>query len=259
MSSHLSNESLDRAKGGDLPGALQLAKKALWLDPENAIADYNLGLLLADAGSFEAAILQLRKAISLAPLNSSFYLSLAKLEEKAGNASAASAALDRASQLNPGDPNLQRTKSELEALLKTISPAEPRANSPMEFAFGAPADSADGHLVFATQLNKEGDLLGAVGELLHATSLGPQRSEIRYNLAIARAQLGQSDQAELDFRKVLLQSPSDVEARMAIGSLLFGANDYIAAASEFRRVLEIQPGNQEAARLLAKCPTAPIP
>jgi Flp pilus assembly protein TadD len=129
----------------------------------------------------------------------------------------------------------------------------------VEFPFGAPADTADGHLLFATQLNKEGDLLGAVGELLRATSLRPERSEIRYNLAMERAQLGQSEQAELDFRKVLLLSPSNVEARIAIGSLLFGAKDYNAAASEFLRALEIEPGNQEAARLLAKCPTAPSP
>jgi tetratricopeptide (TPR) repeat protein len=80
MSSHLSNESLDRAKTGDLVGALQLAKKALWLNPENAIADYNFRLLLADAENFEPAVLELRKAISLAPLKSSFYVSLAKVE-----------------------------------------------------------------------------------------------------------------------------------------------------------------------------------
>jgi tetratricopeptide (TPR) repeat protein len=84
MSSHLSNESLAHAKSGDLPGAIQLGRKALWLDPQNAIADYNLGLLLADAGNLDASIFEIRKAISLAPLNGAFYADFAKVQEKAG-------------------------------------------------------------------------------------------------------------------------------------------------------------------------------
>ena len=256
MSSHLSNESLDKAKTGDIPGAIQLAKKALWLDPENAIADYNLGLLLADAGNFEASIFQLRKAISLAPLESSFYVSLAKVEEHAKNPGAAQEALARAMQLDPDSADLHKTWEEFGASTASIQLAMPRAEIPLEFPFGAPADTADGHFAFATQLSKEGDLLGAVGELLRATTMRPESSNIRYNLAVARAQLGQPDQAELDFRNVLIQSPSNVDAHMGLGSLLFEAKNYEAAASEFSRVLELQPANQEAARLLEKCPKA---
>ena len=259
MSSHLSNESLDHAKAGDLPGALQVAKKALWLDPENAIADYNFGLLLADAGKFESSILELRKAISLTPLNPSFYVSLAKVEEKARNPRAALEAFERARQLNPGDRDLQETKAELDALEASAPPGKSLNETKMEFPFGALSDTADGHLLFATQLSKEGDFLGSVGELLRASNLHPERSDLRYNVAVARAELGQLDQAELDFRKALLQSPSNTEARVALGSVLFAEKDYGSAASEFRHVLEVEPGNQEAARLLAKCPASPNP
>ena len=257
MSSHLSNESLDHAKAGDLPGAIQIAKKALWLDPENAIADYNLGLLLADAGHFEASILQLRKAVSLAPLKSSFYISMAQVEEKARNPRAAREAFERARRMNPDDSDLQKTAAELGSSEDSVQQKVSSTETRMNFPFGAPTDTADGHLAFATQLSKEGDFLGAIGELLRSTNLSPERSDLRYNLAVARAQLGQFDQAELDFRKVLLQSASNVEARVALGSVLFAKKDYGAAATEFRLVLQLEPGNQEAARLLAKCLTTP--
>ncbi|GEM_PF-3058048 len=254
MSSHLSNESLNRAKLGDVSGAIQDAKKSLWLDPSNSIADYNLGLLLADAGNFEGAAFQIRKAISLAPLRSSFYVSLARVEEKAGNPRKARDVLERAMNLNPGDPDIKKEIENPEMSRVLTQPTATTVDSSMEFPFGAVADTADGHLAFATQLSKEGDFLGSVGELLRASAMRPERSDLRYNLAVAWAQLGQLDQAELEFRKALLQSPSDVRTRIALGSLLLAAKDCLGAVAEFRRALEIQPANQEAVHLLEQCP-----
>jgi Flp pilus assembly protein TadD len=86
-----------------------------------------------------------------------------------------------------------------------------------------------------------------------ALSLQPAESNIRYNLAVAETQIGQADRAELELRTVLLQAPDSVEAHIALGSLLFQAKDFANAAEEFRRVLALQPGNQEAARLLKQC------
>ena len=254
MSTHLSNESLDQAKKGDLQGAIQLARKALWLDPENAIADYNLGLLLADAGNLQASIFQLRKAISLAPVKSAFYADFARVQEKAGDPHAALVSLRTAVQMDPTNQVLQaRLKALEESARPSSHQATARARDP--FFFGAPADTADGHFAFATQLSKEGDFLGAIGEMLRALSFEPGRSDIRYNLAVAETQIGQVDRAELELRTALLQSPDSVEARVALGSLLFQNGDFANAEAEFRRVLALQPSNQLAAQLIKQCQT----
>lgn len=251
MSSHLSNESLNQAKAGNLPGAIEDARKAVWLNPSNPAANYNLGLLLADSGRFEAALLQFRKAISLAPLTAAIYGSFARAEEKLGNVDAARAAMAKAIHLNPDDPALQARAHTLQAQL--AAHPDSSSQSSLDFPWGAGTDTADGHLAFATQLSKEGDFLGAVGELIRATAMQPARSDLRYSLGVVRAQLGQLDEAELDFRKALRQTPTDPKVRSALGAVLFSAKKYADAAREYRSILAADPHNQDAARMLAHC------
>lgn len=255
MAAHLSNESLDRAKSGDAVGALELARKSLWLDPSSAIANYNLGLLLADAGNFEASALELRKAISLAPLRAAFYVSLAEVERQRAHLPAARANLAQALRLHPGDSQAQKLLAELGSTPElTQAPPGPAGSGSELNQF---PDTADGHISFASLLSRQGDLLGAVGELLRACALDPARRDTHMQLGVLRAQLNQTDQAELEFRKALLQSPSDAAAHVALASLLFSMQKYPEAAAELRQALQIQPGNPEAARLLAKLPVHP--
>jgi len=252
MSSHLSNESLNRAKSGDLLDAMQTARKAVDLDPDNAIALYNLGLLLADSGDLETASRQLRKAISLAPLQVQFYVSLARMQEMMKRRSDAIISLSHAVGLNPTDPNLELKLREL----KTTSPStadKTISADDVPFQYGARSDSADDHFAFATELSKEGDLSGAVGELLRALTLRPARSDIRYNLAVAYIGLGRYSDAELELWKVLRGTPNSVEAHIALGTVLLQEKEKDHAAEEFRRALSLEPANREAAQLLRVC------
>jgi protein O-GlcNAc transferase len=252
MSSHLSNQSLDRARTGDIPAAIDLARKAVWLDPANALANFNLGLLLADAGNLEASMSEIRKAISLAPFRTVFYVNLARVQERANDRNEAMNTLRRAMQMDPADPDIQICLKQLETSnLRNPQHCSSAVADP--FPFGAPSDTADGHFAFATQLSKEGDFVGAIGEMLRALMLAPTRSDIRYNLAIAEIQIGQYDRAESELRSALRLSPDSVATHIALGSLLFQARDLAKAASEFRKALALEPGNQQAARLLREC------
>lgn len=253
MSSHLSNESLNSAKGGDIQAAIQLARKAVWLDPTNAVANFNLGLLLADAGSLEASIYQMRKAISLAPFRTAFYLNLARAQEKANDPAGAIKTIHKAMQIDPGNPTVEASLKKLETNGAELPSSQQSSKNDDPFAFGAPSDTANDHFAFATQLSEQGDFVGAIGEMLRALILAPARSDIRYNLAVAETQIGQYDRAELELRTVLRFSPDSVPAHLALGSLLFQKDDLANAAAEFKRVLLLQPDNQQAARLLPQC------
>jgi tetratricopeptide (TPR) repeat protein len=252
-SSHLSNESLDLAKKGDFRGAIRSAREALVLQPDNAIAHYNLGLLLADSGELGSGILELRKAISLAPLESSFYVNFSRMKEKMKDRGGAIDSLSQAVLLGPVDRDLQARLNALQnAPLSSNQSQSPKARAAL-FPYGASSNTAADHFAFATRLSKEGDLSGAVGEVLRALTLQPGRSDIRYNLAVAYTGMGEYDKAELELRKVLLQSPDSVEAHVALGALLLQGKDDVDAAVEFRQVLALEPGNREAARLLSQC------
>ena len=63
--------------------------------PDNALAHYNLGLVLADEGELTAGTAQVIRAISLAPLEVRFYVSLGRLFRQNGDASRARATFER--------------------------------------------------------------------------------------------------------------------------------------------------------------------
>ena len=254
LSSRLSNESLDRAQQGYMQAAMETARKAIWLNPANALANFNLGLLLADTGDLPASTHQLRKAISLAPFRTSFYLDLAKVQEKSGDPEGAMATLDQAKRVDPNNQELNtRLKTHTIASVAG-SPASRHDSAPArQFAFGAPSDNADGHFAFATRLSEEGDFLGAIGEMRQALIFAPTRSDIRFSSAVAAIQIGRKDEAEFELRNVLRLTPASAPAHLALGSLLFEGKDMATAAAEFQEVLRIQPGNAQALKLLKEC------
>jgi tetratricopeptide (TPR) repeat protein len=257
-SSHLSNESLDLAKNGDFPSAIRSAREAVVLEPENAIAHYNLGLLLADSGDLGSGLLEIRKAISLSPLEIPFYVNLSKMQEKTKDIESAIDSLRQAVRLSPADHEFESKLKALQAVSARPKQSQELSATVIQFPRGATSDTAVDHFAFATQLSKEGDLLGAIGEMLRALTLQPGQIEIRYNLAVAYTEKGEYDRAELELRKVLMQFSDSVEAHLALGVLLLQGKDDVEAAAEFRQVQVLQPGNQEAARLLGQCSTIVI-
>jgi tetratricopeptide (TPR) repeat protein len=261
QSSHLSNESLELAKQGNFNNAIESARQAVGLEPESSVPHYNLALLLADAGQLRPAVLELRKAISLAPLHASFYVNLSRMQQELGDATGALDSLHRAAQL---DPNTSVRDAEAKILHAALPKAHASRDSQEKIVmpYGAPTDTPADHFAFATQLSREGDLEGAIGELLRSVALEPDRGDLRYNLAVAYAQAGQNERAELEFRKVLLLKTTNTDsaqAHLALGATLLQMKEFAPAAVELRRVLSLQPHNQEAAQLLSQCSQNAVP
>jgi tetratricopeptide (TPR) repeat protein len=258
QSTHLSNQSLELAKQGDFTKAVATARQAIQLQPDNGIAHYNLGLLLADSGDLPSAIAEVRKAISLSPMRPSLYTSLANMQQKANNRAAAIDSLQHALLLDPINPRTATLLREFEAD-PSAAKQEVATGKPLPFVYGATEDTASGHFAFATDLSRQGDLHGAVGELLYSLTLEPARGDIRYNLAVAYTQLGQYESAELELRKVLFVDASSVPTHIALGTLLLQNKDVSDAATEFRNALTLEPDNKQAPQLLSQCQIAAKP
>lgn len=254
QSSHLSNESLDLAKSGNFLAAINSAKQAVSLEPDNAAAHFNLGLLLADSGQLPSAILELRKAISLQPLQSRFYVDMSRMQELTKDREGAIDSLRQAALLDPSNVEIAEQLKSLLAKDQASQPEQSAATiKKAPFRYGAPSNTVNGHFAFGNQLVAEGDPLGAIGEFLRALEIQPNNSEVRYKLALTYLKIGDDTKAELELRKVLMLSPDSAAAHMTLGKLLCKRKDETDAASEFKAVLLIQPGNWKAKQLLSGC------
>jgi tetratricopeptide (TPR) repeat protein len=81
----LSNAGLAAARRGDFAAAVQSLEEAVRKKPDSAVAHYNLGLVLADAGHLDWGIIEVRKAISLAPLEKKMQASLGRMLARTGS------------------------------------------------------------------------------------------------------------------------------------------------------------------------------
>lgn len=219
QSSQMSNQGLQLASKGDMAGAAAALRAAITLKPEYGVPHFNLGLIRADMGQTAGAIQELSKAVSLLPGQAAPWFELGRVLNLAKDDRGALEAVAWAAHLDPSNTTIQSELTRLRLSVPT------HANSAaMEVVarprVGAAADTAAAHFDFAGQLSARGDFEGAVGELLRSLALQPGMRQARRNLAAAYGNLGQNDRAILEYRKLLLVSPDDAAARVALEKIL---------------------------------------
>ncbi len=252
----LSNEGLQMASRGDPAGAIRVLRQAIALRPDYGVARYNLGLILADAGDLAAARGALIKAVSLLPARARLWFDLGRVLALMGDQEGAVQAVSWAVRLSPAD---QRFAAELSTLRSHAPPAAAHADPVAdgreggEPRFGALSDTVDAHRAFAGELRRQGDLEGAVGELLRALALDPGSSKARLDLAADYGSLSRWDRAAEEYRKVLLVvGQEDAGVHLALGNALLAGGHAPEAVDEFRFALKLKPHAEAAQAGLAK-------
>ncbi len=84
-----------------------------------------------------------------------------------------------------------------------------------------------------------------------ALKLDPNNLNLRFFSLITNLQSKKLDQALEDLNLALEKNPADIYARMARGRLLMIREEYKKSASDFKKVLQIQPENRTAAFALS--------
>jgi Flp pilus assembly protein TadD len=248
-SSQLSNLALQMAARGEMSGAETSLRKAILLRPDYGVPHYNLGLIAADRGDMDIAVQQLTQAISLLPGQAKPWFDLGKVQWLQGKPLSALKSLSWAARLAPADPHIEAELKLIRSGSKT-SPATEAELAMLQPKTGAITNTAEGHLAFAKELNASGDTMGAIGELLRALSLQPAAVDVRHSLANSYEQLGSLDRAKLEYHKVLLVAPDDVESYLALGRISLAQGYPSDAAEEFRQALRLRPDSVEARKAL---------
>ena len=163
-----------------------------------------------------------------------------------GNIDSAIAAFDRAVSR---DANFGLAHAALgEAYrLKYIDTREPslaqRAIEEASIALRSDPQRSEVRYVLAVTLAGGGRLKEAVEELNHALAIQPNYEDARRRLGQILAQQGQIDAAISEFQKAIALRPESASPYTSMGLSLFQAGRYKEAADAFTKVTELQPDN----------------
>jgi tetratricopeptide (TPR) repeat protein len=262
--------------------AIPVLRQLVTLDPKNANAQANLGVLLHFQDKYEEAIPHLRAALllqadlwriqallgmaekrtgnpgeALAHLEPAFShldqdkigiqvgLELIELHSAAAQFEKALAVAVKLGQLAPSDPRV---------LLATYQIARQTMDQAMLNMMLAAPDSAEMHMITAGERAREGNQTQAVAEYREAIRLNPSLPGVHFQLAElmrTSADPSISAQAEAEFKAALKTNPYDALSWRQLGGIMTAKGDFKAAEEDYRKVLALQPNDAEAMTGLA--------
>lgn len=263
--------------------AIPELQKLVELDPDNADAHANLGVLLFFRNNFKDAIPQLRAALQAKPdlwkIKALLGLSEARMRENDAARADLEAAFPHLSgekvQLEVGITLIDKytasgdlekaatTVSELLAANPTDIPllymayrlyADLMGKTMLTLALTSP-DSAEMHQVMARELARHADDTAAIANYREAIRINPRLPELHSELG--EILFNSSDdklkaEAESEFKAALAINPADEKARLMLGTIAEKHGDFNAASTDYSEILKYDPNNGDACTALAK-------
>ena len=186
-----SDLGIARKNLSDVEGALSAFRRAVSLSPDDPVAQYRLGSHLLDGGAPHEAVAPLEAAVQLDPKNQS-----------------ALNALQRALRQDGQPERADAIKAKLLAVMRE-------------------RDESDQKMVTAFELNnrgaeleKAGDVRGALEKYRAALKMLPEHVGIRTNVAVALLKLGQWQEGVSQMRDALSRDPGNAKLQKALDEVL---------------------------------------
>lgn len=244
---------------GEFEEALVWFRRAVEADPEDKLAQNNLGYVLAEMKQPEEAMEAFRRALEIDPDYVVAHLNLAAALRTQGRYAEAVEHYERIHEIDPEDHlahlqlgttlmeagELERAEKELLEVLDEVPEYENAIRSQANFLLG---DAAE-----ATGRDEE-----AVARYQKATALDEDSTLGHRSLARVLGKLGRYAEAAEHFGQVIAQEPQDVGARFGRAMSLILAERFTQAREALERDLQEVgdpvPLSHALARLLATCP-----
>jgi tetratricopeptide (TPR) repeat protein len=193
---------------GDAPGATAQWQQARELIPQDYLANYRVGELLAMQGKLAEAEAPLLAAAALRPFISDPWFELARVHTAQGRLEQSLAEFARARQLRPSDPDYAYQWGRTLALLNR------RAEAIGQFreAVRLNPDSWPAHDALGGQLGLQGDIAAAKDEFKEVIRLKPDYGRAHLNLGVALLKENQAGVAAVEFQEALRLEPTNTVA-----------------------------------------------
>lgn len=173
-------------------------RRAVAFSTNDAITNFNLGIVLEELDQREEAIIYLKKAIELDPLNPFFRDAMGVALMKRGKLDDAADCFVDALSVIKNDVNLLANLG----LVQT----------------------------------RQGKLKEAMDSLNKAIEIDPRHAAANNNIAVILARLNEFDRAAKHFQTALLSNPQDANARNNLGLVYLRQKRYSEAAVEFEKI-----------------------
>lgn len=253
------------------------------LDPANADAQANFGVLVFFQGDYARAAPSLREALKLRPDLWKIQALLGLCEKRLGQISSARNNLEAAfpqlqeeklrvqvgmelTELDYASGQLDKAAAAI-AVLRQLRPADPdvlytahRVYSDLAdecmltVAMTAP-DSARMHQLMANEMMKRGKVDGAIAQYRQAVTIDAKLPGVHFQLAEALAASSSENeraQAEKEYQAAITDNPLDAKSECRLGELAFARSDPKAALARYRHAVELQPDDADANLGLAR-------
>ncbi len=258
-------------------------KAIVALEPNNADARGNLGVLLFFQGAYADAIPQLRAALKMQPSLSKIQALLGMAEKRTGDVHAATGDLEKSF------PKLKEQKIRIDAgmelidlyfaagdlgkaaatvsVLRELDPtnveilyaayrlySDVADESRLSLIVVAP-NSARTHQMMAHELARQGNSAEAIANYREALKLEPNLPGLHFELAEMLNSSSAPDaprQAELEYKAALAVNPFDEKSECRLGELAAAKGDTAGSREHYERAVKLQPNDPEANIGLAK-------
>jgi tetratricopeptide (TPR) repeat protein len=220
---------------GKLDEAAAAHRQAICVNPEFAEAYSNLGIALRDQGKLDQAVAALREAIRIKPNYAEAFSNLGAALRDQGKLDDAVAALREAIRVKP---SLAVLHFNLGIALRDQGKLD-EAVAVLREAIRIKADYAEAFSNLGAGLRDQGKLDEAVAALREAIRIKPDLAVLHFNLSAALRDQGKLDEAVAALREAIRIKPDYAEAHCCLGLVL----------KQLGRLSEGRAALQDAARL----------
>ncbi|MBI9075441.1 MAG: tetratricopeptide repeat protein [Desulfatibacillum sp.] len=243
------NLGLALANAGHEDQAFTHFQKAAQLKPGFGHANYNLGICFANQGKHKSAIPYFQKAIEAEPENALYLNDLALAYMATGDLETA---LDRLYTALRLEPDYAPTHNNLGVALGGQAMVR-EALEHFRKAVELYPEYADAHRNLGILLASLDNHPKAIYHFNEVLKILPRDAHSHFFIGRSYAALGKLDKAAEHFQEAAKITPKYVPVLYNAGLTLMGLEKYPEAAEFFKQILRLEPQNQEASMRLKKC------
>jgi len=227
--------------------AKALALRAARINPDDALAHFQIGASALNTGDFEEAITHLQRALEIDPDRADGHFMLASALDKAGRGDEALSHYRRAIQIKP---DYAKAQAALGTALARRGQTEEGIRHLRE-ALRLNPDAVSAQYNLATALQSRGKTELAVHHFTRAAALDPRHFGARFNLALALRAMGKLDDALRQLQAALRLRPGDAGVRYQLGVTLEAVGRGEEALEQLRAALSARPDDPPTLRAIA--------